>query len=470
MIEREGTLRKFLVLFIVLCLLLLAACNSDSSVSKSKDSDSKDTSAKEQSVAEILKKTEEAHKDLESLEVEFMESYEGGQDKGVEKYDYKNSVGFLKYNEGVVMYKDKDGFLLSLDGKTEAPQIEEKNVFAMKFDNQMSQHKNQIHYLKEFDSDLYEKFDMEDKDEHFILTYSGSDKDKLQLMQGFADTYNENLADVLGRDVEAKDLTVDKLTITVEINKDTNQIETFEEEMKYSQFVDGKNRDYDQKVVYEYSNYNDIDEIKKPDFTGDKTTKEKDKSHALSKKDEKKYEEEASAYVDALIQATVFQNVDKYMEKAPDSKEDKKSDGQMQKNLFKDFYIQNTKQNMQGSSVSDKQINDLADAFLGALSKTKYEIVDVTVQTERDIAVTVSVEGIDDASIYQEAGQELKELYENEEIGKEELDAKNIEILIQKYNEVEALTEPKIVEVDVTRNQDSYEVLMQDQYLAGFVQ
>src|SRR5699024_11632528 len=54
----------------------------------------------------------------------------------------------------------------------------------------------------------------------------------------------------------------------------------------------------------------------------------------------------------------------------------KESDAEMQKEFFKETYIQNTLGNLAGTDVSEGDVEELADAFLHALSQTKYEVIE----------------------------------------------------------------------------------------------
>src|SRR5699024_8132919 len=118
----------------------------------------------------------------------------------------------------------------------------------------------------------------------------------------------------------------------------------------------------------------------------------------------------------------------------------KESDAEMQKEVFKETYIQNTLGNLAGTDVSEEDVEELADAFLHALSQTKYEVVEKDAMDEDNIGVTLSVEGIDDPAIYKEVENELDELYEDGEIDDDELETKNIELLIEKYEDLEDLS------------------------------
>ncbi|CAM3994395.1 DUF6612 family protein [Lederbergia lenta] len=241
-------MKKLGVFYLVFGLFILTACGN-----------------KTLSTSNILKNVEKAHNKIESVEIKFTETYEpNGNDTGIEQFNYKNNVGALTYdNLAVTMYKDSEEFFLLVNG-WENPQ--NKSIYELKFDNQMNQQHNQISYLQQFDDKLYQKFDMESNEDEYILTYTGDKEDQLKLVTGIAKEYNESLGIILGEDVQSTDLTVELLHIKVWIDKDTNRIKKFQQDMEYSQFVGGKERNYNQGVVYAYSKYNKMDKIKKPNI------------------------------------------------------------------------------------------------------------------------------------------------------------------------------------------------------------
>src|SRR5699024_521431 len=157
---------------------------------------------------------------------------------------------------------------------------------------------------------------------------------------------------------------------------------------------------------------------------------ETDQVDSMDEQDLETAESEAAAYLDALIQATVFQDADTFIDRAPESytEEKKESEAETQRDLYKETYIQNNKQNMknQNADVTEEEIEDLADAFLHALSTTEYEIVEANAESADNIIVTLSIEGIDDTSIYQETEQEIIELHEDGVIADDELVSKNL--------------------------------------------
>src|SRR5699024_8023018 len=176
----------------------------------------------------------------------------------------------------------------------------------------------------------------------------------------------------------------------------------------------------DSGLTYENVNYNANGTPEKPVVTDEEQEAEE---MTLSKEETKSNEAEAAAYVDASIQATVFQDEDKYVNKAPgSSKKEKENAAEVQKTQFKELYLQNTKQDMEGANVTEEDIHDLADAFLGALSKTSYEVVGAKVQSDKEITVTLKVEGIDETALYLETSEELRSLYDEGEITEEEID------------------------------------------------
>lgn len=457
-------MKRWIRLFFIMLVsvILLGACKEKSSTYKQ--------SKPELEAMDLLEAIEKEHDEIESVEVHFTNVFDGEDDtsgEGIAKLDFENRTGYFESETlDLTMYKDEDGFIVSKDGMDLTGESDAV-IYEVIFDNQMSEYKNPLQYLQSFDEQLYEKFTVSDEGDQYVLTYNDRDENKLQLIQKMIKEYNKSLTEAAGEPIQSEDISVDQLDVEVVIDKETKRIDHFKQDMKYSEVMDGETYHQDSELTYEYVNYNDIGTIEKPVVTDEE---KEDDEMTLSKKEKKTYEEEAAAYVDALIQATVFQDEDQYVKKAPgSSKKEKENAAEVQKTQFKEIYLQNTKQNMEGANVTEEDIHDLADAFLGALSKTSYEVVDAKVQSDKEITVTLEVEGIDETALYLETSEELQSLYDEGEITEEEIDAKNIELLVKKYKEIDELSDPVIVDVDVIREANQYFVFMQDQYLEGFV-
>src|SRR5690625_2259408 len=121
------------------------------------------------------------------------------------------------------------------------------------------------------------------------------------------------------------------------------------------------------KHQYSFGKYDDIDEIKALEedtsSTGASGQNDDNNNSLFSlRSDDDVDPDEAASYLDALIQATVFQDVDGFVSAAPESmsKEDSQEEAEVQRDFFKEIYIENTRANMEGTGVTDEQIETLA--------------------------------------------------------------------------------------------------------------
>lgn len=220
----------------------------------------------------------------------------------------------------------------------------------------------------------------------------------------------------------------------------------------------------DEKITIGYNyNYSKYDE--KPDINSAKKTVNNQKTvNDIDK-------EEATAYLEAIIEATIYQDLDEYMRTLPESMKGAgaKSLGKFESDNFRGLYIENRKQFMSDLDLKDEEFESLADAFMGALKKTKYRIISTEI-IEGNVVATLSIEGINDGKIYQETEEEVTKIFDKENLSVEELASRNIEVLKEAYKDVE-ITEPETIQVNVSESKEGYEVLRQDEFLIeGFVQ
>lgn len=397
----------------------------------------------ESSPSEVLRKAEETHSELTGVEVSFVEDYKEVTDTGSVIIDIAGNESFITLEEeNISIYINDDDTLVEYSSG-EVESWGDSGVFA-EVENMVELGKNPLTYFKNIDNDIFDKFDLEKDKNQYILTYTGSEKDAEYL--GKAITFNQLTGfDDFDETIDLLDMEVELFDIKLFINSASFLVEKIEQQLTYK-FEDDPDTT-DTKVVHEFKNYNDIGEIVRL---------------------------EATEYVDALIKATVFQDADEFIKKAPKSmsEEDKKAEAEVQRDFFKKIYIQNTKDNMEGTGVTDDEINGLAEAFLKALSTTKYEIVDSEAISDEDFVVTVSIQGIDDGQVYKDTEEQLYEIFRKKDISEDEIISKNMEILIQNYENVDSLLDAVEVKVDVTKEgEGSYLVMMQDQFLVGgFVQ
>lgn len=433
-----------------------------------------DSMLTESSPSEVLRKAEEAHSELTGVEVSFVEDYKEVTDTGSVIIDIAGNESFITLEEdNISIYINDDDTLVEYSSG-EVESWGDSGVYA-DVENMVELEKNPLTYFKNIDNDIFDKFDLEKDKNQYILTYTGSEKDAEYL--GKAITFNQLTGfDDFDETIDLLDMEVELFDIKLFINSASFLVEKIEQQLIYK-FKDDPDAT-DTKVVHEFKNYNDIGEIVRLEATtadGEGLNKKDDAStNNLKDEDKELYAKEAAEYVDALIQATVFQDADEFIKKAPKSmsEEDKKAEAEVQRDFFKEIYIQNTKDNMEGTGVTDDEINGLAEAFLKALSTTKYEIVDSEAISDEDFVVTVSIQGIDDAQVYKDTEDQLYEVFKKEDISEDEIISKNMEILIQNYESVDSLLDAVEVKVDVTKEgEGSYLVMMQDQFLVGgFVQ
>ena len=232
----------------------------------------------------------------------------------------------------------------------------------------------------------------------------------------------------------AENLTINDLKMEFAVNKENYLIE----HLSMNIVFEAENSETPEEIAidFTYDKYNKkglITQLSESDVNSEATedTLETD----LDDKETAALEKDASAYVDALIQATVFQDEKGFIEKAPESMsdDDKKSEAKLQKGYFKDIYAQNTKANMEGLDVSDEEIDNLTDAFLGHSKHTSYKIAGAKLKSDEEVVVTVSVEGIDDQKVYADTEEELNKVIKKGKIKQDELISKNIEILTNQY-------------------------------------
>ncbi|MBA4536353.1 hypothetical protein H1Z61_04150 [Bacillus aquiflavi] len=423
---------------------------------------------------DLFDKVNNAHKDIESVEIKFTESSktedEDEKSTGIQKMDFKKDVSYIKFNEDdMILYKDKKETLLFYDGFELGLEEDEKKEYKNYLKYNKDRQKNQLAFLQQFDDKLFEKFELKEEKDTYILTYKGSKEDKKKLLEAMSSEYYKELSKKTKHEI----VDVEVFDLTFKINKKTYLIEQYQYDQKFTEKLDGEESKYDRSTTYHYSKYNKVKDIKKPKETS--ADSGDDEKLTLSKEEQETYEKEAANYVSALIQATVYQNVDGYVENAPDteSQEEKVKSAEHQKSAFRSIYIENGKNTMQsvGAEVSDSQFETLADGFLNALSKTKYEIVGAKAEGNDSFVVTLKIEGFNDGKLISETQAPIQEQFQQGNLTEQEFVDKIMESLAQAYNGEITLEAPVEMDVNVIRNNDgTYIVALQDQYLGGFVQ
>jgi DNA-binding protein YbaB len=424
--------------------------------------------------ADILEEAQQVQEDLSSAELDFEENEGDATVTGNVIFDYDNNVSYYKMNEGFALYKDDSDFLIEYEDGMVADALEETYADPEEaesaIDGQLDFMKMPLAFFTQLDADFYNKFDMESRDNDYVLTYNGNQTDQEELGRGIV----QQTIEPFGSEMDSSDIDIEEFSLQIIIEKETNRMQTVEQELIYS--LDHNNFSQEQNFTYTYFNHDETAQIEKPVVTmepEDTDNTDIAEMDSLNEEEQEIMANEAAAYLDALIQATVFQDAEEFINRAPDSytDEEKESEAETQRDYFREIYIQNTQQNMQGSSVTEDEVMELADAFLHALSTTEYEIAGAYAESADNIIVTVAIEGIDDTSVYIKTEEDLVALYEDGELADDEIDAKNIELLIENYYEMDELLDPVELDVHVMQHTDgTYMVLMQDQYLSGFVQ
>lgn len=418
-----------------------------------------------QSPEEAFEKSQEAMEELDTVQTNQFDSIAENKSNYIFQIDQKSDAILFENKEtkveavvegDEVTVKDIDGNVEKQKDSEELKIIKERSSFQL----------SPLDVFKQLDEEVVDKFTMETENEEIILTYDGEEGESedlatqlfIVLTMGIDEKTEENL-----KEAEELDLNEFKLEITMD-NSDF-----LLKDMTMSMQAKQEGENIPIAFEYEYSKYNEEKDVTPPEETTDDKAEPKTESETDTDPDINK--EDAAAYLDALIQATVYQDVEGYIKALPKSMKDSdnKNDGEFQRDTFKNLYIENTKQNMDGMGIKDKEFEDLGDAFLEALKKTKYDVVSTEVVEDRAV-VTLSVEGINDSKVYQDTNEKVAEIADEEDLEMEELAKKNIEMLIDSYKDVE-ITEPIDIEVNVSKVSGDYQVLLQDEFLVdGFVQ
>lgn len=426
---------------------------------------------------EVIEQVEEAMEDVESVEIKFKEKRDNFTENGFFTLDMKKEVGLYELeNMGMTVYYDGDDILVQdISGSVERW---DDFSYLKNVHEQVEFLQEPFELLQDFDEDVIDHIDVEkDKDkEEYVLTYGGDEADE-DVVKSFAISYlafskygNQYEAMVDAMD----DIEVNDVVFAMTLHDEDYRIKSVKLKITY----DDHGEEYTLHDQYTYRKYDDVGKIK---ALKEDAPKEKSESTGLLDKlglGEKGDAtgtvdvDEASAYVDALIKATVFQDAEGFVKAAPASisREDRESEAELQRDFFKEMYVENTKNNMEGSGVTDEQVEKLADAFLKGLSKTKYKIVHAEAGDEDTVIVTVSVEGLDDTKVYEDTDEKLMELAEDGEMTEENFIEKNMEVLTKMYDDATILDAVE-VEVTVMNSDGSYMVPLQDEFLiGGFVQ
>lgn len=440
-----------------------------------------------ESAEDILEEAKKEQKDLNAVEVDFEMKEDSSPFTGEVVFDFENEQSSMEFDEmDSAFYQDQDDFFIEYDDGTvlDSESIADADNEGMgeNTNKGMELIGNPLEVYETWDEDIFNKFDVEtNDDEQYELSFNGDESDQETIGKEAVETSMDAVSgENSDANVDASDISIDSFSLDMVVDQDTHRLVEVKHALDYE--VDGENTSSDGYQQLNFKNHNDVAAIDVPEATetedwngpddSDSSENSLDEEEDENDEELEDVEDDAADYLEALIEATVFQDEEKFVDKVPDTypEDSKESDAEMQKEFFKETYIQNTLGNLAGTDVSEEDVEELADAFLHALSQTKYEVIEKDALDEDNIVVTLSVEGIDDPAIYKEVEKELGELYEEGEIDDDELDTKNIELLIEKYEDLEDLSSSLDVDVEVTKDTDgSYDVLLQDQFLQGFV-
>lgn len=440
-INHRLNLKKHLVL--IGAILLLVGCSSEPPTPK-----------------ETFEKSQEAMAEVKSFRVDLEESIEENSTEAKRSSNYQMDLkeDFIIYEdveEGFNVFvindeatiQEADGNIIDENNSEQAEALQEKMAFF----------NNPLDILEQLEDEIIDEFTMEAKDEEVILTYDESDdlapKMFVFLVRGIDEVNEEEVQEI--REYGLDELKLEIVMDNEYLLKDMNILMQGEPE--------GEKLVVDYQ--YTYSKYDDEVDITLPKEVPDEETEPNTET------DPDINEEDAAAYLEALIQATVYQDADGYIKKLPESMgdSDNKKTGELQRDMFKDFYLENTKQNMADFDIKEEKYEALTDAFLGSLKQTKYEVGSTKIEDDR-VVVTLDVEGINDSKLYEETNEELTKVAEKENLEMDEIAEKNIDMLIEAYKDVE-ITEPTTIKVNVNKLGEDYQVLLQDEFLlGGFVQ
>lgn len=413
---------------------------------------------------EAIEESKEAMEDIESVEIKYKEKETDYTDSGIFQIDFKNDISRYDFEElEIAIYKEDDKVLIE-EPSGDVAEMEEA-TFNQDFAHRVDFLVDPFDTLEDFDEDFIDHFEVEknkDKDE-LILTYVGDEEDE-EISNDFGKGYigfslygtefNDHM-DLIEEAIEINEVSFEMI-----LDDSNYTIKQMKWNMKYEENDEKMNL----KHQYSLSKYDDIKDIEALEKTTTSTSSPGNSDDVDPN--------EAASYLDALIQATIFQDADGFVDASPESmsKEDSEEEGKVQRDFFREIYIENTKGNMDGTGVTDEQVEALADAFINALGETAYEIVDAEETGDGAVLVTVSVQGLDDTKIYADTDDILYELIESGEVTEDNFIDKNMDILTGMYEDADILDAVE-VQVNVFKEGDNYLVPSQDEYLiGGFVQ
>lgn len=419
---------------------------------------------------DAFEESENAMKEIESVKISFSEKKDGSKDKGKIKVDMDNDLALYELGNDIeIILRENDYITRDPDGNFHFQEEIDQSDDMKRYIEFMT---NPYQVLEQLDDGIKDKFTAEKEDEEITLSFDGDEDESHDFATRLLLYLSSDDGEVTEDDVEDfMEFDLEEVKVEIVIDESNYLLK----KVNYSIDLEEDGDDYSIHNKYTYDDYDKnmkidklVEEVEKEEAEQAKAREEEEKVFGEANIDE----DEASAYLDALIQATVFQDEEGFIKAAPESmsEEDSQSEAEVQRAFFKQAYIENTQTNMEDFGVTDEEIESLADAFIDALGKTDYEVVGAEEINDHEVIVTVSVEGINETKIYQETDDELRQLIDDGKLEEEDFAEKNMEVLIDMYEEVEIL-DPVEVEVSVLKEADHYLVPLQDEFLlGGFVQ
>ncbi|UAC48057.1 hypothetical protein K6959_15960 [Bacillus aquiflavi] len=81
-----------------------------------------------------------------------------------------------------------------------------------------------LQYLQQFDKKIFEKFELEEKNNLYILTYKGDKKDAAALLEKMSNQYFEKMSEYTGKQIVLDNIEVDNFDVIITIEKKKKQI------------------------------------------------------------------------------------------------------------------------------------------------------------------------------------------------------------------------------------------------------
>src|SRR5699024_4282220 len=444
--------------FLFFAIILLSACGS------------KDTGkSSEKEIKKVLTEIEESHGQVSSVQSSSSEVYTDEIIKYEEMYNFEEDLSTIDLlNAEHTIFKDKDKYYLVTQRELRDLPDYEIPIIISEIIQREEIHQNPLLFYKQFDENFYEHFQVVEDEDTWTFTYAAEE----EVIDAFYTQYTEHMVDGMSMfedDYESSkvsELTITNFELTFLVDKETTLIidQELKENTKF--MVHGNETNLERTLYSAYNHYNEAEDILIPDDAlditdgnipddvgdvGDGNPMEEafDDVFGDRLEDNPELEEKAKAYVEAIIQAIVFQDVDAAVDVSQGTMT--KEDADVQKTFFRDVYIDNTRINMGGVEVEDSYLEDLADAFLSAIGKTSYQVLDAEYDgIEQIVFVTIEVEGMNDMAINAQTEEDMMEfLDEHTDVPMEEMVEKNLEVLADNYLNYEGLLDPIEMNVPV---------------------